>query len=94
MNESTVLDWENNACPPAIRLFPRMFAFLGYDPSPDPQSLAERLVMKRRHVGLSRRRMAKVLTADEGTLAAWETGKRRPSGRRLQIVEQLLTSYR
>ncbi len=39
VNESTVLNWENNACSPAIRFIPRIIAFLSYDPYPALTSL-------------------------------------------------------
>lgn len=92
VNESTVLNWESNACAPAIRFIPRIIAFLGYDPYPAPELLPDQLLAQRRHLGLSRRRMAKELAVDEGTLARWENGTSRPSGRRLRLVERLFTS--
>lgn len=90
VNESTVLNWENNACAPAIRFIPRIIEFLGYDRCPAPQSLPERLVAKRRHLGLSRRRLAQRLNVDEGTMARWKRGETWPTGKRLQIVEHFL----
>lgn len=92
VNESTILNWENNTCAPAIRMLPRIIDFLGYDPYLAPQSLGEQLLAKRRHLGLSRKRMAAKLAVDAGTLAAWESGKRRLTGKRLHIVEKFLAS--
>lgn len=93
VSEGAIKNWENNTCAPKIRFIPRIIAFLGYDPYPAPQSLAERLLAKRRHLGLSRRRMAESLAMDKGTLAAWETGETQPTGKQLHIVEQFLTSH-
>lgn len=93
VNESTILNWENNACAPAIRFIPRIVGFLGYDPYPVPRTLGEALLAKRRHVGLSRKRMAKTLAIDEGTLARWEKGASRPTGKRVHMVEEFLTSH-
>ena len=92
MNDWTICNWENNKCSPGVRFIPRIIGFLGYDPHPAPQSLAERLLAKRRHLGLSRKGMAAMLSVDEGTLKRWEKGKSQPTGRGLHIVENLLTA--
>jgi DNA-binding transcriptional regulator YiaG len=52
---------------------------LGYYPFKPPETLADRLLACRRHLGLSRRAMAQRLSVDEGTLAHWERGDRQPS---------------
>jgi len=92
INEFTMSGWENNKKVPGVRYIPRIIEFLGYDPFPAPQSLAERLLATRRSLGLSRQRMARRLSVDEATLARWEKGEARPAGGRLRRAEAFLTT--
>ena len=77
---------------PAIRFIPQIVQFLGHVPFPAPATLPERLRFHRQALGLSRRRLAKCLGVDEGTLARWERGARRPAGRFATIIETFLGS--
>jgi transcriptional regulator with XRE-family HTH domain len=77
--ETTVHNWERSRTAPSIRLVPALFKFLGYVPYLEPASLSERLIRCRRELGLSRRRFAKIIHLDEGTLARAERGH--PSSR-------------
>ena len=90
VNDWTICNWENNKTVPAVRYLPRIIEFLGYQPFPAPQTLAEKLLACQRCLGLSRKRMANRLGVDEATLARWENGESFPSGKRLEIVEHLL----
>ena len=92
VNDWTITNWENNKTTPAVRYLPRIIKFLGYYPYPTPETLAERLLACRRYLGLSRRKMAQRLSMDEGTLAKWEKGTVRPTGKQLQTVEEFLRS--
>ncbi len=93
VGEWTDLKWEHDKAFPAIRMWPRVIEFLRYYPFKSPQTLAERLFAARRSLGLSRKRLAKRLSVDEGTLARWENGERAPAGNRMEIVEAFLRSY-
>ena len=77
---------------PAVRYLPRIIKFLGYYPFAAPQTLAERLVACRRCLGLSRRKFAQALSADEGTLFRWESGEARPTGKRLRRADAVLAT--
>lgn len=68
----TVGNWEKDQAEPAMRFFPAIFAFLGYDPFPLPRTLAERLLSKRRALGLSVKRAAEMVGVDEATFSAVE----------------------
>jgi transcriptional regulator with XRE-family HTH domain len=48
---------------------------LGYDPSPEPQSLGERIRSARRQQGISQRELAQKLGLDPSTVEAWERGE-------------------
>lgn len=86
----TVCNWENNKTIPAVRYLPRIIQFLGYYPYPAPETLGERLLAYRRHLGLSCKRMAQRLSVDEGTLARWERGIGAPSGKHQRSVIEFL----
>jgi transcriptional regulator with XRE-family HTH domain len=75
VNPWTVLNWEKGHTEPPIAALPAIVRFLGYDPLPEPRSLPERLLAKRRAMGWSIKEAARRLRIDEGTWAAWETGR-------------------
>lgn len=75
VNAFTVLNWEKDRTEPAIRHYPAILAFLGYDPFPPPVTLADRLKAKRRALGLSIDALAAQLGVDPSTVADWERSK-------------------
>ena len=90
VTQGTILSWETHQTHPAVIYIPRIIAFLGYNPYPEPQTFGERIVAKRRQLGLSRKQTAKLLGMDEGSLAHWEKGQRQPTGKRVGTVVKLL----
>ena len=89
---TTITNWESNRTAPAIRYFPRVIRFLGYNPFPPGQSLPEKLTTARKALGLSRRKLAQRLGVDESTLAGWETGRHRPMRKSMDTVQAFLTA--
>jgi hypothetical protein len=77
-DEWTVGNWEKDRTFPAARYFPAIFQFLGYDPFPEPITVSEKLLAKRRALGLSVKRAAAKIGVDERTFTSWERGTRRP----------------
>ncbi len=69
---------------------PAIIRFLGYNPSPPPNSFRERLVWARKALGLSQKVMAEMLGIDPTMIRQWENGTRRPSNRLLDVVEPFL----
>lgn len=92
VNEWTYHNWETDQCLPAIRMMPRILAFLEYYPFPAPQTAGERLLAVRRYLGLSRNTMAKRLSVDEATVMRWEQGFSSPTKRHDQQLSQLFAS--
>ena len=74
VDETTIHNWEDKGVAPALRLIPRIIEFLGYLPFDKPETLSERLVQRRKLLGLSRKQTAKLLGIDPSNLAGWETG--------------------
>jgi DNA-binding XRE family transcriptional regulator len=59
LTPDTILNWENNACPPSLRFLPSIIALLGFDPHPAPGSYGEHIVAKRRELGGAGKRRAR-----------------------------------
>ena len=74
VNPLTVLNWEKGKTKPPIESMPAILAFLGHDPVPEPKTLAERLLAKRRAMGWSIKSAARQLGVDPGTWRDWEHG--------------------
>ena len=90
VEKTSIANWECNRSIPEIRYMPAIIDFLGYDPLPPANTLAEQLVRKRTSLGLSQDESAKRLGVDPSTLAKWEQGKREPVGVFLVRVERFL----
>lgn len=75
VKEWTLLKWETGTAMPLVSFYPRIISFLGYEPWPEPQTLAERLMAERRRRGLSGKAAALMLGVDEGTFSRWEKGR-------------------
>ncbi len=88
MSTSTITSWERNRTAPALWQIPRIIVFLRYSPLPQA-SIAERLVMFRRHLGMSQKRLARTLGIDPGTLARWEDGSITPNPAVMAYLEKL-----
>ena len=82
VTESCIWNWENSATAPVFPYWPAIIGFLGYNPLPKPQTLAEQLVQARKIQGLSQKEMAKRLGVDPSALARRERGERKTTGRR------------
>lgn len=71
----TVLNWELNYRKPGINHIGKLIQFLGYDPAlPNPRSIAELLLAKRRELGWSQKVAARNLGVDPCTWSSWECG--------------------
>ena len=90
VTKSCVWNWENNATTPVFPHWPAVIGFLGYNPLPKPQTLAEQLAQARRIQGLSQKEMAKRLGVDPSTLARSERGEREPTGMFLSRAKRFL----
>ena len=71
----TVLNWEKGRTEPPVSAVPAIFQLLGYDPFPEPRTLPDRLLAKRRKMGWSIEEIARLILVDPGTWANWERGR-------------------
>ncbi len=75
VNQSTILNWEKGHTEPPVEAMPALLQFLGYNPLPEPKTLPERLLAKRRAMGWSIRAAARKLGVDPGAWRDWELGR-------------------
>jgi DNA-binding XRE family transcriptional regulator len=66
VSTDTVVNWEKDRTKPVAAQFRPVVAFLGYDPTPEPRTLADRLAAKQRTLGT---RLARLPGTSDGTPA-------------------------
>lgn len=89
----TLRKWESgDTAEVAIRYWPGVIRFLGYDPMPEPQTLGEKLQAARRRCGLSQEKLAKLIGVHESTIYGWESRGRRPIGGAVRKLKRFLRS--
>lgn len=91
-NVFTYANWEKDKTQPVASQFRPVIDFLGYDPSPEPVTLAERLQAKRRQLGVTFSQVAWHLGWDESTLARYLNGTWRMPADRGASLKALLAS--
>ena len=70
----TVINCEHGYRKPAMKNWPAIVRFPGYDPLPDGQAIPERLRQKRRQMAWGPRKLAEHLGVDRFTITSWECG--------------------
>jgi len=56
----------------------------GFDPEPQPETLAKRLTYARRRLGLTQEDLAEKLDVGPGTILRWEKGEGVPPAKKLE----------
>ena len=90
VDEGSVYNWERNSGEPRLKYMPAIVTFLGYNPLPPAEGMAERLVRRRTSLGLTQKEAAVQIGVDAGTLAPWERGEREPTSAFLSRVERFV----
>lgn len=72
VNPWTVLNWEKDHTGPPIESMSAIIRFVGYAPFPEPKSIPERLLAKRRAMGWSIKVDSRQVGVHQGTKRAWE----------------------
>jgi DNA-binding XRE family transcriptional regulator len=92
-NQKTYENWEQEKYEPEVRFWPGVIGFLGYDPRPEPRTLAERIRATRRGQGISQGELARRLGIDPSTVTAWEAGTvEKPFARFARLFEKYVES--
>lgn len=89
-NPWNLRNWETGRHAIAIRFFPAIIAFLGYNPLPEPRTRGEAVRRERVIRGWSRRRVGRQAIVDEATVRRIEADTlhlaRMPLGRVLRVL--------
>ncbi|WP_414694286.1 helix-turn-helix domain-containing protein [Phenylobacterium sp.] len=86
----SVLKWEQKGRLPSVEFYPAIIQFLGYEPWPEPSTLAEAHAAERRRRGLSISAVAAEIGVYEGTWTRWERGEWKLTHRTAEAVERFL----
>jgi len=86
VNECSIHNWETNLTSPSLVHIPKIIKFIGYIPW---KVSAGDIKINRQILGISQESLARRIGVDPGTVARWETGKRKPSKIFLKKLEQV-----
>jgi transcriptional regulator with XRE-family HTH domain len=92
VNRASIANWESNRTEPGIEYMPAIIRFLGYNPLPQKEDWASRLVQCRTILGLTQKEAAHRIGVDPSTLAKWERGEREPTGDYAARAERFLAT--
>jgi hypothetical protein len=92
IQRDTYVNWEKDKTRPVASQFRPVVAFLGYDPTSEPRTLAERLEAKQRTLGASLAQVARHLGWDSGSLKRYLDGTWRISPDRRDALERFLNA--
>jgi transcriptional regulator with XRE-family HTH domain len=92
ISAETVANWESGKTKPVAAQFRPVVEFLGYDPTPAPTTLRERLEAKRRLLGATFAQVARYLGWDPGTLSRYLNGTWRMSPDRTAVLGAFLSA--
>lgn len=70
----TLADWERGQRSPSYPYWPKILAFLGYDPHPEPETLADEIAAVQRREGWTKEELASELSVEPSTVWMWTTG--------------------
>lgn len=90
---STVANWEMGRSDVANRYWPRVLAFLSYEPFPEPETLPDKLIVIRRRHGWSIAQLDKHLDTDPTTVRRWHKGVPLRRVRHRKIVAEMLEAH-
>ena len=86
----TILNWEKGHTQPPMASLPGLARFLGYDPFPQPKTLSQHLLAKRRVMGWTIEEAAEVIGVDPGSWSKWERGRTILYSQHRALVARLL----
>ncbi len=90
VSTDTITNWENNRGVPQIQYYPTLIKFLGYLPFEiDISTPAGKLKEYRFKLGISHKKMGKILGVDGSTISSWESGEHQiPKNKQLIIFAE------
>src|ERR1043166_9367221 len=73
-DEMTVVNWEKGHSTPRINYLANVVKFLGFDPFPNGETLAQQLIKRRKVRGVTQKALARELGIDPSRLGRYERG--------------------
>jgi transcriptional regulator with XRE-family HTH domain len=89
-DQMSVVNWEKGHSAPRVNHLASVVEFLGFNPFPNGDTMAHRLVNHRKSLGMTQKDFARQIGVDPSTLARWERGEREPQGKFLTLVREWL----
>lgn len=86
------ISWELGRCGPQVKDWPKVIAWLGYDPIDNDGSLAKRVSALMRRQGLSQRDLSVLLGIHRDTVSDWMNGGIHKNDKRTSVAKQLLVT--
>ena len=93
VNTSTVLNWEKGYTEPLVEDMRGIIQFLEYYPFPEPETVGERMIAKRRYMGWTIKKAAEALGVDESTWGEWERNGKVAWARYQKLLDNFLHSH-
>lgn len=90
VDPKTLMWWERDQRTPRANAYPTVIEYLGYEPWPTPNTLAQALLAERRRRGVDIRTAAGLVGVDEGTWGKWEQGTSKPMARTRMMIDKFL----
>jgi len=72
----SVVNWEKGHPSPRVNHMAGVVKFLGFNPFQNGDTLAQRLINRRKALGITQKEFARQIGVDPSTLARWERGER------------------
>ena len=89
VSEDSITGWENARSVPQIQYYPKLIAFLGYNPFPvGTDTLGGRIKKYRIEQGLSHKKFGEKMGVDASTIGGWEVNEHLPNKAKQKILEQ------
>ena len=93
VSEDCLCYCENGRNKPRIYQYSAIISFLGYYPLlHETETFGGKITRYKHEHGLNNERLAKLLGADEGTVANWERNRRVPTKKRMKYVLSVITN--
>lgn len=90
LDPESLENWEKNRTQVAVRFYPALIAFLGYNPLPEARTRGEAIRRKRMSLGLSLEGLAKQARIYPTTICRMESDRPRMTKRPVSIILRVL----
>jgi DNA-binding transcriptional regulator YiaG len=95
VSEDCVTYWENGRSKPQVQFYPKIIAFLGFNPfTVDISTFGGRIRQYRYEHGLSHKALGKLFGVDASTIGSWESGESNPNFEALEKIEGLINNIK